>query len=55
MPKVVRRGLRESSKLLPLKVAARQMAKATGIPPAALSYITSQVSFDDREARNNFV
>jgi NAD(P)-dependent dehydrogenase (short-subunit alcohol dehydrogenase family) len=51
MPKVVSRGLRETAKMLPLKVAARQMSKATGIPAAALGYITSQVSFDDREAR----
>lgn len=51
MPKLVSRGLRETAKLLPLKVAAKEMTKATGIPPAALGYITSQVSFDDRQAR----
>jgi len=51
MPKLVSRGIRETSRLLPLKVAARQMSRATGIPAAALGYITSQVSFDDREAR----
>jgi len=51
MPKLVSRGLRETAKLLPLKVAAKEMSKATGIPPAALGYITSQVSFDDRQAR----
>ena len=51
MPRLVRRGLRETAKLLPLKVAARQMTRATGIPAAALGYLTSQVSFDDRQAR----
>ena len=51
MPKLVSRGIRETTRLLPLKVAARQMSRATGIPAAALGYITSQVSFDDREAR----
>ena len=28
------------------------MTKATGIPAAALGYITSQVSFDDKQARD---
>ncbi len=51
MPKLVSRGIRETTRLLPLKVAARQMSRATGIPAAALGYITSRVSFDDREAR----
>jgi NAD(P)-dependent dehydrogenase (short-subunit alcohol dehydrogenase family) len=51
MPKLVSRGIRESTKLLPMKAAARQMTKATGIPAAALGYITGQVSFDDRQTR----
>ena len=51
MPRLVSRGMRETAKLLPLKAAAKQMVKTTGIPPAALGYITGQVSFDDRQAR----
>jgi NAD(P)-dependent dehydrogenase (short-subunit alcohol dehydrogenase family) len=51
MPRLVSRGIRETSKLLPIKAAARQMTRATGIPAAALEYITSKVSFDDRQAR----
>ncbi|MDH5172404.1 MAG: SDR family oxidoreductase, partial [Gammaproteobacteria bacterium] len=52
MPKLVSRGLRQTTKLLPLKVAAREMTKATGIPTAALGYLTSKVSFDDKQARD---
>jgi len=51
LPKLVARGVRETSKLLPMKSASRQMSKALGIPTAALGYLTSQVSFDDRETR----
>jgi NAD(P)-dependent dehydrogenase (short-subunit alcohol dehydrogenase family) len=52
MPRLVSRGLQQTAKLLPMKVAAKEMTKATGIPAAALGYITSQVSFDDRQARD---
>ena len=52
LPKLVRSGLRQSARLLPLKAAATEMTKATGIPAAALGYITSQVSFDDKQARD---
>jgi NAD(P)-dependent dehydrogenase (short-subunit alcohol dehydrogenase family) len=51
LPRLVSRGVRETSRLLPMKSATRQMSKALGIPTAALGYLTSQVSFDDREAR----
>ena len=52
MPKLVSQGLRQTAKMLPLKVAAKEMTRATGIPAAALGYITSQVSFDDKQARD---
>ena len=52
MPTLVSRGLRQTAKLLPLKVAAKEMTRATGIPAAALNYITSQVSFDDKQTRD---
>ena len=52
MPRLVRAGLRQTARVLPLQAAAREMSKATGVPLAALGYITSQVSFDDRQARD---
>ncbi len=52
LPRLVRAGLRQTAKVLPLKAAAREMSKATGVPLAALGYITSQVSFDDRQTRD---
>lgn len=51
LPRLVSRGIRESARVLPLQVAAKQMARATGLPPGASSYLTGKVSFDDRQTR----
>ena len=51
LPRVVSRGLRETAKILPIQVAVKQMAKATGLPPGASAYLTGKVSFDDRQTR----
>jgi NAD(P)-dependent dehydrogenase (short-subunit alcohol dehydrogenase family) len=51
LPKMVSTGVKKTSKLLPVKTAKKQMAKALGIPAQALSYLTTPVSFDDRQTR----
>jgi len=51
LPSRVSGGARGTSKLLPVKAATKQMARALGLPTAALSYLTTPVSFDDRSAR----
>ena len=51
LPKLVSKSLRRTARILPVKAAAREMTKATGIPAAALDYLTSKVSFDDKQAR----
>jgi len=51
LPEIVTTGLRETSKMLPMKSAMHQMSKAIGIPVSALGYITNKATFDDKEAR----
>ena len=51
LPRLMSSGVRKTSKLPAVKVAADQMAKALGLPAAALSYLTTPVSFDDSLTR----
>lgn len=51
LPSIVPGALRETAKILPLEVAAKQMSKAVGIPLSALGYVRNKAVFDDRQTR----
>lgn len=51
LPQVVPGALRETRKVLPLDVAARQMSKAVGIPVSALGYVSNKAVFEDNRTR----
>lgn len=51
LPDIVPAGMRMTKKALPVDVASRQMARATGIPLSVLGYVTNQALFDDSNAR----
>ncbi len=51
LPAVVPDALRETRKVLPLDLAAKQMSRAIGIPMSALGYVRNKAVFDDAQAR----
>lgn len=51
LPEIVEDGLRQTSKVLPLDMAKRQMSRAIGIPVSALGYVRNMALFDDRQTR----
>ena len=51
LPAVVPDALRETRKVLPLDMAAKQMSRAIGIPMSALGYVRNKAVFDDAQTR----
>ncbi len=51
LPKIVARGLKSTSRALPLDNALREMSRAIGLPVSALGYLNNQAVFDDRNTR----
>lgn len=51
LPAVVPGALKETRKVLPLDMAAKQMSRAVGIPLSALGYVRNKAVFDDSQTR----